>query len=95
VYTFTVSSDSDNINVMVLQNEGYLMMYIVVMNDGYTFSITWTTDNYTILNLTIVATDPSKENISSMFTLTVHLCACKNEGNYTTDGLLNLCSTEL
>ena len=96
VYTFTVTSDSDNINVMVLQNEGEDMLPddVVVMNDGDTYSITWTADNYTVLNLTIVATDLSNpQNISSMFAPTVQLCACQNEGNCTTNGLLNTDST--
>jgi len=61
--------------------------------DGDSYSITWTTDNSTVLNLTIVANDPSKENVSSMFTLTVQLCACENGGNCTTNGLLNTDST--
>jgi len=94
VYTFTVTStsDSDTIKVMVLHDGEDMLPDGVVMNDrdGDSYSITWTTDNSTELNLTIVAIDPSKENVSSMFTPTVQLCACKNGGNCTTNGLLNI-----
>jgi len=91
VYTFTVTSDSDNINVMVLQNEGEDMLPdgVALSNDISVYNITWTADNSTVLNLTIVATDPSNQNVSSMFTPTIQLCACQNGGNCTTDGLLN------
>ncbi|XP_065884099.1 mucin-like protein isoform X2 [Dysidea avara] len=95
VYTFTVTSDSDNINVMVLHDGEDMLPDSVMMNDldGDSYSITWTADNSTVLNLTIVANDPSKENISSLFIPTVHLCACENGGNCTTSGLLNIDTT--
>ncbi|XP_065910791.1 mucin-like protein isoform X2 [Dysidea avara] len=92
VYTFTVTSDSDNINVMVLHGgEGMLPDGVVVNDlDGDSYSITWTADNSTVLNLTIVAIDTDKENISSLFNPVVHLCACENGGVCTTEGLLNI-----
>ena len=95
VYTFTVTSDSDNINVMVLQNEGEDMLPdgVALSNDISVYNITWTADNSTVLNLTIVANDPSSGNVSSMFTPTVQLCGCKNGGNCTTNGLLNTDTT--
>ena len=91
MYTFTVTSDNDNINVMVLHDGEDMLPDGVVVNDldGDSYSITWTADNSTVLNLTIVANDPSNENVSSMFIPTVQLCACENGGNCTTNGLLN------
>ena len=92
VYTFTVISDSDHsINVTVLHGGEDTLPDGVVFNDldGDSYSITWSADNSTVLNLTIVANDPSNENVSSMFIPTVHLCACENGGNCTTNGLLN------
>jgi len=91
VYIFTVTSDSDNINVMVLHGGEDMLPDGVVVNDvdGDSYSITWTADSSTVLNLTIVAIDPTKENISSLFNPIVHLCGCENGGVCTTDGLLN------
>jgi len=67
---------------MLLQNEGEDMLPdgVALSNDISVYNITWTTDNSTVLNLTIVANDPSCGNVSSMFTPTVQLCGCKNEG---------------
>ena len=91
VYTFTVSSDSENITVIILhEGEETLPSGIQLNNsnsDSYT--ITWTPVNNTaVLNLTIVAMDQNFENISSIFNPVVQLCACVNGGNCTTDGLL-------
>ena len=91
VYTFTVSSDSQNIIVIILHEGEETLPSGVQLNnpDGDSYTITWTpADNTSILNLTIVAMDPNNDNISSFFDPVVQLCACENEGNCTTDGLL-------
>ena len=91
VYTFTVSSDSQNINVIILHEGEETLPSGVQLNnsDGDSYTITWTpADNTSVLNLTIVAVDPNLENISSIFNPVVQLCACENGGNCTTDGLL-------
>ena len=91
VYTFTVSSDSQNISVFILHEEEETLPSGVQLNnsDGDSYTMTWTpTDNTSVLNLTIVAMDPYL-NISSFFNPIVQLCACENDGNCTTDGLLN------
>ena len=91
VYTFTVSSDSQTINVIILHEGEETLPSGVQLNnpDGDSYTITWTpADNTSVLNLTIVAVDPNLENISSIFNPFVQLCACENGGNCTTDGLL-------
>ena len=91
VYTFTVSSDSQNIIVIILhEGEEMLPSGVQLSNpDGDSYTITWTPNNNTnVLNLTIVAMDPNNENISSFFDPVVQLCACENGGNCTTNGLL-------
>ena len=91
VYTFTVSSDSQNINVIILHEGEETLPSGVQLNnpDGDSYTITWTpADSTSVLNLTIVAVDPNLENISSFFNPVVQLCACENGGNCTTDGLL-------
>ena len=91
VYTFTVSSESQNISVIILHEGEETLLSGVQLNgpDGDIYSITWTpADNTSVLNLTIVAMDPNLENISSFFNPVVQLCACENGGNCTTDGLL-------
>ena len=93
VYTFTVSSDSENINVIILHEGGETLPSGVQLNnpDGDSWTITWTpADNTSVLNLTIVAVDLNMNNISSIFNPVVQLCACENEGNCTTDGLLDI-----
>ena len=90
VYTFTVSSDSENINVIILHEGEETLPSGVQLNnpDGDSWTITWTpADNTSVLNMTIVAVDLSFENISSFFNPVVQLCACENGGNCTTDGL--------
>ena len=90
-YTFTVSSDSQNINVIILHEGEETLPSGVQLNnpDGDSYTITWTpADNTSVLNLTIVAVDLNFENISSIFKPVVHLCACENGGNCTIDGLL-------
>ena len=92
VYTFTVSSDSQNINVIILHEGEETLPSGVLLNnpDGDSYTITWTpADNTSVLSLTIVAVDPNLENISSIFNPVVQLCACENGGNCTTDGLLD------
>jgi len=91
VYTFTVSSDSENITVILLHEGEETLPSGVQLNnpggDGYT--ITWTpVDNTAVLNLTIVAMDLNMKNISSIFDPVVQLCACVNGGDCTADGLL-------
>ena len=91
VYTFTVTSDSQNIIVIILHEGEETLPSGVQLNnsDGDSYTITWTPpDNISVLNLTIVAMDPTFRNISSFFNPVVQLCACENEGNCTTDGLL-------
>ena len=91
VYTFTVSSDSENINVIILHEGEETLPSGVQLNnpDGDSYTITWTpADNTSVLNLTIVAMDPNLENISSFHNPVIQLCACENEGNCTTNGLL-------
>ena len=91
IYTFTVSSDSENINVIILHEGEETLPSGVQLNnpDGDSWTITWTpADNTSVLNLTIVAVDLNMNNISSIFNPVVQLCACENEGNCTTDGLL-------
>ena len=91
VYTFTVSSDSQNINVIILHEGEETLPSGVQLNnpDGDSYTITWTpADNTSVLNLTIVAMDPNLEKISSFHNPVVQLCACENEGNCTTNGLL-------
>ena len=93
VYTFTVSSDSQNINVIILHEGEETLPSGVLLNnpDGDSYTITWTpADNTSVLNLTIVAVDPNLENISSTLNPFVQLCACENGGNCTTDGLLDI-----
>ena len=90
VYTFTVSSDSENINVIILHEGEETLPSGVQLNnpDGDSWTITWTpADNTSALNLTIVAVDLNMNNISSFFNPVVQLCACENGGNCTTDGL--------
>ena len=91
VYTFTVTSDSQNIIVIILHEGEETLPSGVQLNnpDGDSYTITWIpSDNTSVLNLTIVAMDPSLENITSFFNPVVQLCACENGGNCTTDGLL-------
>ena len=91
VYTFTVSSDSQNIIVIILHEGETILPSGVQLNNpnGDSYTITWTPpDNTSMLNLTIVAMDPNNENISSFFDPVVQLCACENGGNCTTNGLL-------
>ena len=91
VYTFTVSSDSQNISVVILHEGEETLPSGVQLNnpDGDSYTITWTpADNTSVLNLTIVAID-NDQNISSIFNPFIQLCACINEGNCTSDGLLN------
>ena len=91
VYTFTVSSDSQNINVIILHEGEETLPSGVQLNnpDGDSYTITWTpADNTAALNLTIVAADLNMKNISSIFSPVVQLCACANGGSCTTDGLL-------
>ena len=91
VYTFTVSSDSENINVIILHEGEETLPSGVQLNnpDGDSWTITWTpADNTSVLNMTIVAMDLNMNNISSIFNPVVQLCACENGGNCTTDGLL-------
>ena len=90
VYTFTVSSDSQNISVIILHEGEEILPSGVQLNnpDGDSYTITWTpADNTYVLNLTIVAMD-SNFDTSSFFNPVVQLCACENGGNCTTDGLL-------
>ena len=90
VYTFTVSSDSENINVIILHEGEETLPNCVQLNqtDGDNWTITWTpADSTSALNLTIVAVDHNVNNISSVFNPVVQLCACENGGNCTTDGL--------
>ena len=92
VYTFTVTSDSQNIIVIILHEGEETLPSGVQLNnsDGDSYTITWApSDNTSVLNLTIVAMDPNFENISSFFNPVVQLCACENGGNCTTDGLLD------
>ena len=92
VYTFTVTSDSQNIIVIILHEGEETLPSGVQLNnsDGDSYTITWTpSDNTSVLNLTIVATDQTFQNISSIFNPVVQLCACENGGNCTTDGLLD------
>ena len=91
VYTFIVSSDSENIDVIILHEGEETLPSGVQLNnpDGDSWTITWTpADNTSVLNMTIVAVDLNFENISTIFNPVVQLCACENEGNCTTDGLL-------
>ena len=91
VYTFTVSSDSENINVIILHEGEETLPSGVQLNnpDGNSWTVTWTpADSTSELNLTIVAADLNMNNISSIFNPVVQLCACENGGNCTTDGLL-------
>ena len=91
VYPFTVSSDSQNIIVIILHEGEETLPSGVQLNnpDGDSYTITWTPDdNTSVLNLTIVAVDLDMKNISSMFNPVVQLCACENGGNCTTVGLL-------
>ena len=91
VYTFTVSSSSDDISVIILHEGEETLPSGVQLNnpDGGSYNITWTpADNTSVLNLTIVAMDPNADNISSFFNPVVQLCACVNGGNCTTEGLL-------
>ena len=91
VYTFTVSSDSQNINAIILHEGEETLPSGVQLNnpDDDSYTITWSpADNTSVLNLTIVAVDPNLANISSIFNPVVQLCACENGGNCTTDGLL-------
>ena len=93
VYTFTVSSDSENISVIILHEGEETLPNGVQLNnlDGDNWTITWTpADNTSVLNLILVATDLSFENISSVFNPVVQLCACINGGNCTTNGLLDV-----
>ena len=93
VYTFTVSSDSENINVIILHEGEETLPSGVQLNnsDGDSWTITWTpVDNTAVLNLTIIAVDVDMNNISSFFNPVVQLCACDNGGNCTTDGLLDI-----
>ena len=93
IYTFTVSSDSENINVVILHEGEETLPSGVQLNnaDGDSWTITWTpADNTAALHLIIVATDLNFENISSVFKPVVHLCACINGGNCTINGLLNI-----
>ena len=90
VYTFTVSSDIENINVMILHEGKETLPSGVQLNnpDGDSWTITWRpADNTSVLNLTIVAVHLNMNNISSVFNPIVLLCACDNGGNCTTDGL--------
>ena len=92
-YTFTVTSDSQNIIVIILHEGEETLPSGVQLNnpDGDSYTITWTPfDNTSVLNLTIVAMDPTFENISSIFNPVVQLCACGNGGNCTTDDLLDI-----
>jgi len=91
VYAFTVSSDSENIVVIILHEGEETLPSGVQLNNSNSdsYTITWTpADNTAVLNLTIVAMDQNFENISSTFNPVVQLCACVNGGNCTTDGLL-------
>ena len=91
IYTFTISSDSENINVIILHEGEETLPSGVQLNnpDGDSWTITWTpADSASVLNLTIVAMDLNMNNISSIFNPIVQLCACENGGNCTTDGLL-------
>jgi len=91
VYTFTVSSDSENIIVIILHEGEETLPSGVQLNNpsSKNYTITWTpVDNTAVLNLTIVAMDLNMKNISSFFNPVVQLCACANGGNCTTDGLL-------
>ena len=93
VYTFTVSSDSENISVIILHEGEETLPSGVQLNnpDGDSWTITWTpVDNTSVLNLTIVAVDLNFDNISSFYNPVVQLCACKNGGNCTTDSLLDI-----
>ena len=93
VYTFTVSSDSENINVIILHEGEETLPSGVQLNnpDGDSWTITWTpADNTSVLNMTIVAVDLNMNDISSIFNPVVQLCACENGGNCTTDGLLDI-----
>ena len=90
-YTFTVTSDSQNIIVIILHEGEETLPSGVQLNnsDGDSYTITWIpSDNTSVLNLTIVAIDPTFKNITSFFNPVVQLCACKNGGNCTTGGLL-------
>ena len=90
VYTFTVSSDSENISVIILHEGEETLPSGVQLNnpDGDSWTITWTpADNTSVLNMTIVAVDLNMNDISSIFNPVVQLCACENGGNCTTDGL--------
>ena len=92
VYTFTVSSDSENINVIILHEGEETLPSGVQLNnpDGDSWTITWTpADNTSVLNMTIVAVDLNSGNISSVFDPVVQLCACINGGNCTANGLQN------
>ena len=93
VYTFTVNSDSENINVIILHEGEETLPSGVQLNnpDGDSWTITWTpADNTSVLNMTIVAMDLNFENISSIFNPVVQLCACENGGNCSTDILLDI-----
>ena len=95
VYTFTVSSDSENINVIILHEGEETLPSGVQLNnpDGNSWTITWAPadhDNTSVLNLTVVAVDRNFRNVSSFFNPVVQLCACINEGNCTINGLLNI-----
>ena len=90
VYIFTVSSDSENINVIILHEGEEILPSGIQLNNpvGEHYIITWTpADNTSVLLLTIVAANLNMNNIISFFNPIVQLCACENGGNCTTDGL--------
>ena len=90
VYIFTVSSDSENINVIILHKGEEILPSGIQLNNpvGEHYIVTWTpADNTSVLLLTIVAANLDMNNIISFFNPIVQLCACENGGNCTTDGL--------
>ena len=90
VYIFTVSSDSENINVIILHKGEEILPSGIQLNNpvGEHYIVTWTpADNTSVLLLTIVAANLNMNNIISFFNPIVQLCACENGGNCTTDGL--------
>ena len=86
-YSFTVTG-SMNVSV-VINGQNSLPPNTTFTESGDTFTLTWSpVDISEELNVTIIAT--AEQNATSMFDPRVQLCGCKNDGNCTEAGVLNL-----
>lgn len=89
-YTFNVTDDHNNFTLMV---EDGLPDNATLYKDGGAYTLTWTFisshDQLSNFNKTIQIIARDELNATSLLAPQIHICACGDGGNCTSEGLLN------